>query len=319
MEPDSGFLIANKLTVGTVTVNGGRFVKIEALSRANEADNTIIQAGVGESVLGVAIGGGLTGASSGVGTLGKCTVPIVQDPNAAIGGFPVKATLDGKAQRFIDAAFASSTIATTAAGGNYANQPANDSVTLVSSNAGDTQNAIITGTTFGGLVVVQETIALNGVGAVTTTKVDWGVILGIQLASAAVGTITISETSGGLAITTIAPAAVSSGYTLVTPATSYAGDATVAFVSGGATTKYIGIEGVNTAGATVRECVQLNGATAVNSIGLYQYLTKFWWGDVETARAATARVNATVNAESLRAGWCYRNGAGTVLHIILGR
>lgn len=100
----------------------------------------------------------------------------------------------------------------------FTNQPANDRVEVVSNNAGDTGKCTIFGTTQGTGAFAYETITLNGVTAVATTKVDWGNIYGIFLGdiegkniTPAVGTITIREASADQTITTLAANAISKG------------------------------------------------------------------------------------------------------------
>jgi len=100
----------------------------------------------------------------------------------------------------------------------FTNQPANDGVEVVSNNAGDTGKCTIFGTTNGTGAFAYETITLNGVTAVATTKVDWGNVYGIFLGdiegkniSPAVGTITVREASADQTITTLAANAISKG------------------------------------------------------------------------------------------------------------
>lgn len=100
----------------------------------------------------------------------------------------------------------------------FTNQPANDGVEVVSNSAGDTGKCTIFGTTNGTGVFAYETITLNGVTAVATTKTDWGNIYGVFLGdiygqniTPAVGTITIREASADQTITTLAANAISKG------------------------------------------------------------------------------------------------------------
>lgn len=100
----------------------------------------------------------------------------------------------------------------------FTNQPANDGVEVVSNSASDVQKCTIFGTTTGTNAFAYETITLNGVTAVATTKVNWGNILGIFLGEIdgtgvvpAVGTITVREASADQTITTLAAAAISKG------------------------------------------------------------------------------------------------------------
>lgn len=102
----------------------------------------------------------------------------------------------------------------------FTNQPANDGVEVVSNNAGDTGKCTIFGTTHVGGAFAYETITLNGVTAVATTKVDWGNVYGIFLGdiegkniTPAVGTITVREASADQTITTLAANAISKGMT----------------------------------------------------------------------------------------------------------
>ena len=98
------------------------------------------------------------------------------------------------------------------------NQPANDGVEVVSSSASDTQQITLWGNPNGSTDIVYETITLTGTTAVSTIKTDWGTIYGAFLgdqygliSSRAVGTITIREASGDLAITTIAVGKLGTG------------------------------------------------------------------------------------------------------------
>jgi len=100
----------------------------------------------------------------------------------------------------------------------FTNQPTNDGVEVVSDSASDVGKCTIFGTTNGTGAFAYETITLNGVTAVATTKTDWGNIYGIFLGdiegkniSPAVGTITVREASANQTITTIAATKISKG------------------------------------------------------------------------------------------------------------
>lgn len=91
----------------------------------------------------------------------------------------------------------------------FTNQPNNDGVEVVSSDAADTQLCTIWGTDQDG-DYQYETVAMTGTTPVSTTRTDWENIVGIFLGDVygknsvvAVGTITIREASGDAAITTI--------------------------------------------------------------------------------------------------------------------
>jgi len=92
----------------------------------------------------------------------------------------------------------------------FSNQPSGDGVEIVSDNAADTMDCTIFGTTNGTSKLVHEQITLTGTDAVSTTKTDWGNILGVilsrrdgRLLTRATGTITFREASADQAITTI--------------------------------------------------------------------------------------------------------------------
>jgi len=174
---------------------------------------------------------------------------------------------------------------TTVAGSDFANQPANDGVTVVSDNAGDTtQTVTIIGTTNGTDTVVVETIALNGVVAVNSVKVDWGIILAVKLSAACAGTVTVSETSGGLAITTIAAAATSKG---VDTGSISCWNRIPYVVASGASTKQIGLKGTDSAGATIYDSQALTGATSLLMNSAFVTVTEYYVGDLESTRTAT--------------------------------
>ena len=88
---------------------------------------------------------------------------------------------------------------------SFTNQPANDGVEVISSSAADTtQTATVIGTTYGTINVVRETVSLNGVTQVATTKTDWGTIRAVRLSAACAGTVTVREASANATITTLA-------------------------------------------------------------------------------------------------------------------
>lgn len=191
---------------------------------------------------------------------------------------------------------------TTAVGIGYGNQPANDGVELVSDSALDVQTATVIGTTTGVDTVVVEAVVLTGTTPVATVKTDWGIILAIKLSSAAVGTITVREASADQTITTLAPAATSSGVTTVTNTAAY--NRAVSVVADGATTKQIGFGGTNSSGVQIYDSQALTGATAVTSNSSFLTLTEIYRGDLEVARTVTVTTNG---------GWVLTGGGGGTL------
>jgi hypothetical protein len=163
----------------------------------------------------------------------------------------------------------------------------------VSSEAADVGTVVtVIGTTHGGEVVVTEEIALNGVVGVNSVKTDWGLILAVKLASAITGTMTLSETSGGLAITTIAPASTSSGVVTVAAASQGAFNVAPTCISNDATTKQVGIQYTTTAAAVAYQSDALGGATAQTFAAAALLVSEVYIGDVENNRTVTIAVGA---------------------------
>jgi len=186
---------------------------------------------------------------------------------------------------------------TTIAGQDFGNQPANDGVTVVSDAAGDTTQTItIIGTTTGTDTVVTEDIVLNGVVAVNSVKVNWGQILAAKLSAACAGTVTITETSGGLTITTIAPAATSKG---VDTGSISCWNRIPYVVASGASTKQIGLKGTDSTGATIYDSQALTGATSLLMNSAFVTVTEYYIGDLESTRTATITAQAGVGIATI--------------------
>lgn len=223
--------------------------------------------------------------------LGWGLLDVVADGAVEL-GYPVKAAHGGKVTRFIDSVL-SGTIMETATGGGFVNQPANDSISLVSDSVSDALYATVYGTTNGGDgTVVTEVIEVTGTTPVTSVKTDWGLILGIELDTAAVGTITVSETSDSQAITTIAAEATSKGViTVATETRAFNQKPTI--VADDATTKYFAVIGTAVDHTALTEkATALTGATPVTLSDEYNTVTKLLVGDVESTRTVTLKVGA---------------------------
>lgn len=276
-----------------------RFVKIAA-------DGDVEEAVAGDASI---IGVNPTNATIPSGRrldFGNCgpvrgTVPVVAD--APINeGEKVKAGSQGKAVPMVTAELTGDTIHTSAAGGNFGNQPANDGVEVISDNAGDVQSCTIYGTTQGTDTVVKEAVTLDGTTQVATTKVDWGVILGVELGSVAIGTVTVREASANATITTITAGNSSAGVESVTAANQRLGlNVAPTAVAGGASTKQIGLVGTASDGTELLDSQALNGTTAVTMNSAFRTVTKVLDGDVATGTATTIAVGAQ-DSDTLAAG-----------------
>ncbi len=198
-----------------------------------------------------------------------------------------------------------------ATAGNFSNQPANDSVTVVSDAAGDTtQTVTIYGTTNGAspLLIVSEVITLNGTTPVVSAKVNWGLVLAVVISAAHTGTVTVSETSGGLAITTLASGTLSKGYNAVDAADQNAFGSIPAVVADGASTKYVGIIYTTIAGVTASEVKQLNGTNPVAYTTRAARVTAVLGGDVATGTVATVKTAASETSGVTAIGRAWSTG-----------
>lgn len=213
-------------------------------------------------------------------------------------GDSLKSGDSGKALRLVTADLAGDEIHETAAAGNFGNQPTNDGIEVVSSSASDTtQTLTLYGTTTGTDTVVKETVTVNGTTQVSTTKTDWGQLLGAELSAACVGTITIREASANATITTIAPASLSAGVEAVTSANQQAYNVAPTIVAGGASTKQVGLIGTDSDGTEQLDSQALNGATAVTMNQTFLRVTKVLQGDVATGTTVTVNVGAADSFE----------------------
>jgi len=232
------------------------------------------------------------------------------DGGGVVAGYPLKCGTAGKACVLIDSTLAGSTLDTSSAGIGFTNQPANDTVTIVSAGAGDTTQSItIYGTTNGTDTVVVETVALNGAAPVDTVKADWGVILGYSLDAACAGIVTLTEKSGGLTISTIAAGLLTKGMDAVT-GTSVATFNVAPIVAGvgGATTKQVGLIGTNAAGATIYDSQALNGTADVTMNSAFRTVTYFLTGDVEATRTVALKLGAEEDDDA-QIGWAMETQA----------
>jgi hypothetical protein len=213
-------------------------------------------------------------------------------------GRPIKCADNGRVTELVLADIVQETIFATGAGGGFANQPANDGIEIVSSDALDVDTVVtIIGTTNGGVVVVSEDVALDaadGTTAVASTKVDWGLILAVKVASALVGTLTVREASADQAITTLAAGVLSKGVEEVPEADGGAFNVVPTIVGSGATTKVLGYRYMPTSGSATpaHEAKALNGSTDVTMVNAARQIVEVYTGDLEAARTAIVRVGA---------------------------
>lgn len=297
-------------------VRAHRFMKIAA-------DGDVEEAGANdEAIIGVnpdnaTIASGRRLDFGNVGPVRGTAVVVADAPINE--GERLKSGAAGKAVPLVTSELAGDTIHTSAAGGNFANQPANDGVELISDSASDTQAFTIYGTTNGTDTVVKETGTLDGTTQVATTKTDWGVILGVELGSDAVGTVTVREASGNAAITTITAGNDSAGVEAVTAANQRLGfNVAPTAVAGGASTKQIGLIGTDADGDELLDSQALNGTTAVTMNEAFRTVTKVLDGDVATGTATTIATGAQ-DSDTVAAGRAIEaaTAAGDLIYAIV--
>lgn len=251
---------------------------------------------------------------------GLCNIKTASPVQA---GRRIKAADNGRVTQLVDADVVSTVIKTTGAGIAYTNQPANDSVTIVSSSAADTTGKTVTiiGTTQGGVLVVTETITLTGVTPVATSKTDWGVILAVKK-TATTGTITITETSGGLGITTLAPADTAQGVETVATADQGAFNVNITATCSSTGTKTIGVKYLANDGVTTAYmAVAQTGATPVAFAAAAPLLvTEVYTGDLESSRTTSIKLTSIAEDAGRCIGRAYTaaTAADTTITGIIG-
>jgi len=228
----------------------------------------------------------LSGGANGRITLWNGPTTVTGDPSGTWSGTGHTFVVGSPTFHASDGHFtgpAGASVGPSSVGGGFTNQPAGDTVTLVSDNAADnTQQVTIIGVLAG--VDASENITLTDVTPVVSVG-TYDKVLALVLNNACVGTVTASETSGGLTITTIAPAALSAGLQTFVAIDGYG--KVLQIVASGATTKTVGIGGYAIGGAIQREPVVLTGTTKVNTTNTWEGAVQFYLGDLEATRTVT--------------------------------
>lgn len=201
----------------------------------------------------------------------------------------VAGAADGRVRKFL--ASQTAMIAPTA-GGNFGNQPAGDSVEVVSDNAADVGTVTLYYTTTAAPAVVStEVLTLDGTTEVASTDDDIEVVLAVVTAAHA-GTVTVSEASGSAAIVALATGTNSAGFHATTADDAYGAISTAK--AGGASTKWIGVIGTDVDGDALSFAVQLNGTTDVNlGTAPWNTIDTVLIGDVASASTATVETKDT--------------------------
>ena len=293
------------VTEGKIGANAVSFDKLSAALQAMFQAEVIITAGqavvAGDIVRVIAAGTGQKGGV-GFGTLGvaaesagagdPCRVWVfgVHDVVAngpILAGSTVKGGYDGKVAMFSNSA----ATVISGNGANFGNQPAGDTVDVASDNAGDTTQVVTVIGTDNADALLTEDYILTGAATIAGASAFKNVC-GVILSAACAGTITVTENSGGLTITTIAAGNLSSG--ILEPAggtaigQSYNQQLTVTDLANG---EFAIVYGTAPDGSAQREVV--TGTAGVDTTtGYYNTVDYLMVGDCgATTRALTAAID----------------------------
>ncbi|MFA5801199.1 MAG: hypothetical protein WC911_01850 [Thermoleophilia bacterium] len=283
-----------------------RFVEIDA------GGNTVAGSIGSDSVVGAGLNAApVVGTDPIVVGIGKRSLVAA---DAILAGQELKCAEDGMA---ISAVTSNNGLASATIGGGtgieYTNQPANDQLTIESSDAADTAVPItIIGTTFGGVVVSEEiksTDGANGTTPVDSVKNNWGLILAFKKPVTA-GTITVKEKSGGLTIRVIPALSTTDAVIAVAAGNQQAYNNKPEFAADAGTTKVIGFKRIATTGTTeTYEAATLNGTAKQKPATASRRVTELYVGDLEAARTLTVTTTATADAQEIRTGRAYSAAA----------
>ena len=205
-------------------------------------------------------------------------------------GKKLKALVNGGIGRLVDADLAGQDIVETETGGNFGNQPANDTVNVKSASASDiTQYVTVYGLENGGSLTTEVIGPLTGTTPVTgSTSFDR--IHAVTIDAVTVGNVTVEEDSGDADIVVITAGTVSVGIKAPTDTRAY--NVIPLVFADGASTKYLAVYGTDAADAAQSEEIQLAGATHTVLANAYKTITALHVGDCESARAASIEVGA---------------------------
>lgn len=173
--------------------------------------------------------------------------------------------------------------------------PAPGVTQVVSSNAGDTTQAVTTYGLSGGNVV-SETLALNGTTPVVGTQ-SFDTVLGCKMSAVALGTVTVKDTVIPTTLFSMTTGQTTRGY-LATTNTPAAGAVTTT-IDTNAADDFV-ILGINSVGAPVSQKVDLTNAASVPVVGTTQFaaITALLLGDVAGARTVTISLSAAKTLHS---------------------
>ena len=207
----------------------------------------------------------------------------------------VAGAASGRVRKFLSA---QGTMLAATAGGNFGNQPAGDTVEVVSDSTDDVGQTVTLYYTKTGATdtVSSEVLTLNGTTPAETSIATVQNVLGVVISAAHAGTITVQEKSAGADIVTIATGTLSAGVHATTAEDAYGAIGTIK--AGGVSDKWFGVIGTDVDGDAQTFAGQLNGATDVNlGTSPWNTIDTVLIGDVASASTATVETkDADTNA-----------------------
>ena len=224
----------------------------------------------------------------------------IEAGSVLVAGQKAKCGTAGKAIAFIDVSLINTEIATED-GVAFTNQPDEDTVDVESSSASDvTQKVTLYGIDTSDAYISEE-LTLTGTTPVSTTSALWKAVCGIVMDSACVGTMKVTENSGGATIKSFAVGELTHG--IVDIVGGYAYNAKATIVGDGATTGQVILVHEATDGASETNLVaQLNGAVEV-ALSTVSYKINTWMvGNVASDVNLDLDVTATEDNLKLAVG-----------------
>ncbi len=295
-------------TGGVATTAGGTISKGRLVQMSGA---TVVQASL-NSVTAYGVANNDVVSGEAVVPLSGCVKCI--SGGALKAGEYIKAAADGRVINFIDATQADKALLASV-GDEFtsANQPANDGVDIVSTDANDVGTVTIIGTTTATDTVVVEVMTLNGTTRVTSTKTDWGFVLAVK-STDHLGTISIDDATGNAAITTLAAGTNSAGVHTVQLST---GGAAPTIDSDNAGTKTVGMQYTDVNGAIAYMAEALAGTTETAMPSAANDVQEVYLGHVIAADTVTVLTDGTQDTIIERSlGRCIETvtGGGVEVH-----
>ena len=221
-------------------------------------------------------------------------------------GQRVKCGTAGKAISFIDSTVKDTEIASFN-GAGFTNQPATDTVTVVSSSAEDTTQSItLIGVDSSG-DYISETLELKGTTDVDTASALWATVSAVILDAACVGDVKVSEKSEGKEIITLTAGELSAGIETIADGYAYNKIATVV-ADGVSSGKLVIVHEATDGAAETNLVATLDGTTEV-ALGTASYkITKVYTGGVADTVNVDLDVTGTADSEDLICGRALSSG-----------